>query len=292
MAGTIKPDAGLGVTLSRGSRWPRCCRRRRWRGRSGRCRRSRALPAASPRPAPAAPATTARRSTERSISRRARTGRTATSPRTLRRGGDLRPRRGHGGLAQKPGYGRLRLGERHAQAPDCSSSTCPPATGHAGGKAHTKPSPAQAAATAPARTPPSCRSSARASLPDPTAAYLRTPPPRSLTAPASVRAVEEDASSPAPNVKGPGANPEPAHRQTAARPIQQASRRAPEHARDGRAPSLPAARALAPAHAQEQRRARFQRLRAGLVRCRRLHCLGSDSERRFWHWRGRPAGSR
>lgn len=44
MAGTIKPDAGLGVTLSRCSRWPRCCRRRRWRGRSGRCRRSRALP--------------------------------------------------------------------------------------------------------------------------------------------------------------------------------------------------------------------------------------------------------
>jgi hypothetical protein len=74
MAGTIKPDAGLGVTLSRCSRWPRCCRRRRWRGRSGRCRRSRALPAASPRPAPAAPARTARRSTERSISRRARTG--------------------------------------------------------------------------------------------------------------------------------------------------------------------------------------------------------------------------
>jgi hypothetical protein len=35
-----------------------------------------------------------------------------------------------------------------------------------------------------------------------------------------VRAVEEVASSPAPNVTGPGANPEPAHRQTAARPVQ------------------------------------------------------------------------
>jgi hypothetical protein len=53
--------------------------------------------------------------------------------------------------------------------------------------------------------------------------------------------------------------------------------------RVGRAPSLPAARALAPAHAQEQRRARCQRLRARVVRC------ASDGRLRAVAGRDQPA---